>query len=297
MSRTVLLAVSLLKRGLRLAMSEIEPSTRWPPLTTFCVAVVAGPPPQAARNSMPPVRKAVKARAPPMPRRTSRRDQSCRKRSNCSDSRSELVLLLTYILHDVIAALRLVRIMQGTSLPDKSLRFAPPVQSPKSSAQAGVKRIPDCVPEQVGRQHGDEDTHPRQEYEPDRVCEVLLGVAQHVAPAGRWRVNAEAEVVQRSLGQDHAAHAEAGGDDQHRQGVGQQVAQDQPQVTGAERARCQHEVAVADREHLPPDQPGGRAPADRSDHQRQADQAGRAEEEDADQDEQKQARDREYDVD
>src|SRR5215813_234099 len=137
MSRTVLLAVSLLKIGLRLAMSEIEPSTRWPPLTTFCVVVVLVPPPQAARNSMPPVRKAVKARAPPMPRRTSRRDQSCRKRSNCSDSRSELLLLLTYILHDVIAALRLVRIMQGTSLPDKSLRFAPRSNPQKAQRRRG----------------------------------------------------------------------------------------------------------------------------------------------------------------
>src|SRR5215472_15822435 len=98
MSRTVLLAVSLLKMGLWWAMSEIEPSTRWPPLTTFCVVVVVPPPPQAARSSMPPARKAVKAKAPPIPRRTSRRDQSCRKRSNCSDSRSELLLLLTYIL-------------------------------------------------------------------------------------------------------------------------------------------------------------------------------------------------------
>src|SRR5215469_12202207 len=98
MSRTVLLAVSLLKMGLRLAMSEIEPSTRWPPLTTFCVGVAVGPPPQAARNSTPPATKAVKAKAPPMPRRTSRRDQSCRKRSNCSDPRSELLLLLTHIL-------------------------------------------------------------------------------------------------------------------------------------------------------------------------------------------------------
>src|SRR5215471_6396896 len=107
MSRTVLLAVSLLKMGLRLAMSEIEPSTRWPPLTAFCVVVVVVPPPQAARSSMPPARKAVKARAPPMPRRMSRRDQSCRKRSNCSDSRSELLLLLNVNPPNQVMALQL----------------------------------------------------------------------------------------------------------------------------------------------------------------------------------------------
>src|SRR5262252_1204960 len=118
--------------GLRLAMSEIDPSTRWPPLTAFCVWVPVAPPAQAARNSTPPARKAVKAKAPPMPRRTSRRDQSCRKRSNSSDLRSELLLLLTYILprrdH-----LRLVRIMEGTSLPDKSLLHCPPGPIPKKA--------------------------------------------------------------------------------------------------------------------------------------------------------------------
>src|SRR5215831_3068120 len=81
-----------MKIGLMLLMSEMMPSTMWPPLTAFWVFVAVWLPPQASRNSTPPARNAEKASAPPMPRRKSRRDHSARNRSNClSES-----LLLTY---------------------------------------------------------------------------------------------------------------------------------------------------------------------------------------------------------
>src|SRR5262249_23838099 len=51
--------------------------------------------------------------------------------------------------------------------------------------QAWVERVPHGVAEQAGRQHRQEDHHPREDDQPCRVVVILLGVAQHIPPA--WR--------------------------------------------------------------------------------------------------------------
>src|SRR5207247_7806799 len=98
----------------------------------------------------------------------------------------------------------------------------------RASAQARVEGVADRVAEDVRGEHRQEDARPGQEDQPRRVDEVLLRVAEHVPPARRGRVDAEAEVVQRGLGQDHAAHAQAGGHDEHRPRVGARVPDARP---------------------------------------------------------------------
>src|SRR5690606_12925501 len=56
------------------------------------------------------------------------------------------------------------------------------------------------------------------------------------------------------------ADVEAGNDDQRADGVGQHVAEDDPQRPPAERPRAGHEVLLLDPQHLAAHQPGVRRP-------------------------------------
>src|SRR6266850_4181638 len=78
-----------------------------------------------------------------------------------------------------------------------------------------IKSVADCIPEEVGGKHGEEDQHPWPDHQPARVEEKGLGVGEHVAPAWYWRIDAQPEEVERRFGEDHRAQVKAAEDDQH----------------------------------------------------------------------------------
>ena len=84
----------------------------------------------------------------------------------------------------------------------------------------------------------------------------------------------KAEEVERRLDQDDLADAKAGRDDEHRQHVGEQVAEHQSPVIGADRASGEDEVALLHRQHLSSHKAGNATPADRGDDQREGDRVG-----------------------
>src|SRR5579864_8552244 len=164
-----------------------------------------------------------------------------------------------------------------------------------SLLQARVEGVAGGVAEQVRGEHGDEDRHAGDDHEVDRVEEVALRVAEHVAPAGSRRLDAQAEEVERRLDEDDLPDAQAGRDDHHRQHVGQQVLDHKPKVARSDRARGEDEIALLDRQDLAPHQPRDVSPADEGDDHRQRDRVGPKQ--DRHQDEQEDRGDREDHVD
>src|SRR5712692_9418911 len=104
-----------------------------------------------------------------------------------------------------------------------------------SLLETRIESVADGVAEDVGGEHRDEDNHAGKVDEPHRVEEITLRVGQHVAPAGRGRLDAEAEEVERCLDQDDLADTQA---------------------------RREDEVALLDRQHFASDQARDLAPSD-----------------------------------
>src|SRR5205085_4308422 len=140
--------------------------------------------------------------------------------------------------------------------------------------QSRVEGVTDGVAEHVRGEHGHEDRDPRQRDQEQGAEEVALGVGEHVAPAWRRRLDAEAEEVESGLDQDDLAHAQAGRDNQHRQHVGQQVAEHQARVPGADRPRGKDEVPLLHGQHLAAHQARDAAPADRGNDRREGEGVG-----------------------
>src|SRR6266516_633770 len=161
--------------------------------------------------------------------------------------------------------------------------------------QSRVESIPDGVAEDVRGQDGEKDREPWKSNQEPGAEEVALGVRQHVAPARCRRLDAEAEEVQGRLDEDDLADAEAGGDDQHREDVGQQVANHQARVPGADRPRGEDEIALLHRQHLAADQACHLAPSDRGDNRGQGDRV--RPNQDRHEDEEEDGRDRKHGVD
>ncbi len=76
-----------------------------------------------------------------------------------------------------------------------------------TSAQPGVKQVPEGVTEHVEGIDGNRQEKPRPERQPrGRLHVVTSFAAEHPSPAGNAREQAEAEEAQRSLGNDDAAN-------------------------------------------------------------------------------------------
>src|SRR2546430_3928200 len=82
-----------------------------------------------------------------------------------------------------------------------------------------VECVPNGVAEDIRCEHRGEDGDAGPDHQPERVEEVALRVGQHVAPARRRRLDAEAEEVESRLDQDDPPDVQAGRDDSHRQHV------------------------------------------------------------------------------
>jgi hypothetical protein len=122
------------------------------------------------------------------------------------------------------------------------------------------------VTEQVERQHGEKQRSTGKQHVPPLRVEVLGGVRDHPAPARGRRGDAHPEERERRLEQDRLRDEQARVDDDRRGQVRQDLAEDDATVRGAERARGEHELALAQRQHLTTHDARDRGPADDRDH-------------------------------
>ena len=121
-----------------------------------------------------------------------------------------------------------------------------------SSGQAGRAGRP----QQVERQDKDENRQARDNREPGRAFQQRRTLVEVATPGGRRRLHAHAEVAQARLREHRESEAERRLDDERRRRVRHDVANHDSRVRRAERARGEHVVAFAQREHLAAGQPG-----------------------------------------
>ena len=119
-----------------------------------------------------------------------------------------------------------------------------------AAAQAWVEDVAQPVAEQIGAEH---DQHDRQGGEDAGIpcrCDIVAGVGDHFAPGRNQGGYAEAEKAEGRLGEDHRAEGKRGGNDDGRDRVGQDVAEHDAHIRGADGAGGLDKVALADAEHL-----------------------------------------------
>src|SRR6516164_10664045 len=139
-----------------------------------------------------------------------------------------------------------------------------------TASQPDIQGIAECVADEVEGHHGEHDADAdRVDQPPVAVLHVTDAVGDHVAPVQVGVLQPEAKEADVGDGQDGIGHLERHVDDDHAERIRQQVAADQPPVTGTCHPRGVDEVAFPDREHLAPDQPGRDGPGERADDQGQ----------------------------
>src|SRR5919108_3347099 len=138
---------------------------------------------------------------------------------------------------------------------------------------AGVERVADAVSEEVEGEHGEDERRPREGEVPPGGVEDRGGLGDHLAPARLGRVDADAEVGEGRLQQDVLRDDERRVDDDRRDEVGEDLAEEDRPVAGAARARRLQELLLAQREHLAADDAADVRPVDdddRHDHRGEA---------------------------
>ena len=104
--------------------------------------------------------------------------------------------------------------------------------------------------------------------EPVAREDVRVGNVVHdVAPGGERELDAEAEEAERCLGDDGGAEAHRAVDDELRDDVGDQVAEDAARNADAAGLRRGHELLLAQREDLAADETGDTRPAEEAQDQ------------------------------
>ena len=94
------------------------------------------------------------------------------------------------------------------------------------SSQAGIQYIPQTVSEQI---QGKNRKHDRQSGERDygpEVTDIYPAGREHGAPLRRGRLNAQPNKAQRRSGQNGGRYAQSGLDDNGRERIGQDLADD-----------------------------------------------------------------------
>src|SRR5689334_906398 len=108
-----------------------------------------------------------------------------------------------------------------------------------------IERVAETVADDVERGDGEEDGQAGKEHQPPGVFDVRFGGAEDRPPRRRRQRHAQAEEGERGLGEDGRSDAETGGDEDRRERVRQEVAEDDARVAGAAGARRLREL------HLP----------------------------------------------
>ncbi len=115
---------------------------------------------------------------------------------------------------------------------------APPLVAPATTRLGRAERVAETVAERVEREHGDRDGDARDQQLP-RVCEqgLVIRAAEHVPPAGIRELHAEAQEAQAGFGDERAAEAQRGGDEEWRADIGQDARPQHPGNARADRTR------------------------------------------------------------
>src|ERR1700761_1518463 len=134
-------------------------------------------------------------------------------------------------------------------------------------AASGIQGIAESVAEQVEGHDRDEDGQARNDHEHrvDRVEPVTHGVGQHSAPAWGGRDEADAQVVQRRLEQDVRGDEQRRVDQDRRDQVGQQLAEQNVRRAGTHTAGRVDEFALAQGQDLPAHDPAHIGPGEKAD--------------------------------
>src|SRR5882724_228724 len=94
-----------------------------------------------------------------------------------------------------------------------------------------IESVAHAVAEEREGQHGDRDGDRRKHAEMPVGADVLLALADHLAPRGRGRVDPDPDERQGRLGEDRLRNAERHGHHDRRQRVGQHVAEEETSGT------------------------------------------------------------------
>src|SRR5450631_4498994 len=122
----------------------------------------------------------------------------------------------------------------------------------ESSFDAGarIEIVAQRVAYEVETQHGQHHGERGKQHEMWRVEQVGAAVVEHGSPTGGRRRDAESEKTHRSFGEDGPRHSDRSLNDHGLNNVGQDVANDDAQVAGAESARGFDEFTFASGENL-----------------------------------------------
>src|SRR2546428_9755289 len=124
-----------------------------------------------------------------------------------------------------------------------------------------IESVAHAVAEEREGQHGDRDGDRREHAEMPVGADVLLALADHLAPRGRGRVDPDPDERQGRLGEDRLRDAERHGHHDGRQRVGQHVTEEETSGARAEGARPLDVLLLLDRQHLCPRLPRDADPA------------------------------------
>src|SRR5690606_7059003 len=112
-----------------------------------------------------------------------------------------------------------------------------------------------------------EDRHPRDGGDPPPTEDVVAPLGDHRAPAGRGRLNAEAQEADGRLEQEDAGELERAENDDGGHSVGKDVLDDGPDGRAAERVARLDELVTQDPQRLAAYQAGVlRPPRDPEEH-------------------------------
>src|SRR5439155_9100080 len=130
-------------------------------------------------------------------------------------------------------------------------------EPPHAAAELRVERLAQAVADEVEAEDRDHDRDPRDEGEERRRLEVVVHVGEHRPPLGRGRVlRAEAEEAEAGDVDDRRGHGERALDDHGRDRVREDVREEDHRPPHADRARGEHEVVLALRQHRATEQAG-----------------------------------------
>src|SRR5919201_880394 len=127
--------------------------------------------------------------------------------------------------------------------------IAPPLEAWLISSPR-VERVANAVAKEVEGQNGEDERCPGEDEVPPGGAEDRRCLGNHLAPARLGRVDADAEVRERRLQQDVLRDDERRVDDDRRDEVGQDLAEEDRAVGGPRRTRRLDELLLADGEDL-----------------------------------------------
>ena len=126
----------------------------------------------------------------------------------------------------------------------------------------------------IESQGGDKDSHAGEDNEPPGIQDVLFSAGNDISPTGVGGLNAETQIAEGSFGEDCTGDAEDGTDEDRRQCVWQDVAEDNSQVGGAGGFGGLDVIHIPESKKLCADKSRGTHPSGQSDHESYVPDAG-----------------------